>query len=288
MGGGLPRVARDHFDPFAEERTQEGKSVLYLRGAAKRALEAASEWALFLLGVAWRILKTASSWSEAQGAPARVLRGPRTGDKCQVRKEPGQKERKAAPGNPIRDEPGGKDRRCSSGEMQGKPAGARERRDLPDSSPKKLQVIRKKISSSRSDDLVKKDEPDDCQGCYEDQITPHRPLNYEQTCKSEPEGHTSCKEAGTQEYDTVGKDNGVRQKWKRSAQNNVFIENVEDIVDKLEEDEYDEAVEISEEKVKEHAETVDKLTKGEGKAKVESGVTPSGHVPASRQEAWRW
>ena len=45
VGGGLPRVARDHFDPYVEERTQEGKSVLSLRGVAKKALEAASAWA---------------------------------------------------------------------------------------------------------------------------------------------------------------------------------------------------------------------------------------------------
>ena len=65
VGGGPQRVARDHFDPHAEERTQEGKSALSLRGVAKKALEAASAWALSLLGAAWRVLKTASSWSGA-------------------------------------------------------------------------------------------------------------------------------------------------------------------------------------------------------------------------------
>ena len=65
VGGGLQRVARDHFEPPAEERTQEGKSVLPPRGVATKVLEAASAWALSLLGAAWRVLKTASSWNRA-------------------------------------------------------------------------------------------------------------------------------------------------------------------------------------------------------------------------------
>ena len=101
VGGGLQGVGRDHFDSHAKERTQEGKSVLSLRGAAEKALEAASAWALSRLGAAWRVLKTASSWSKAQGALARVLWGSRIGAICQVRKEPGQREREAAPGSPI-------------------------------------------------------------------------------------------------------------------------------------------------------------------------------------------
>ena len=89
VGGGFKRGARDYFDPHAKERTQEGKSVLPLKGVAKKVLEVASAWALSLMGAAWRILKTASSWSGAQGALARAPQGSRLGDIYQVKKEPG-------------------------------------------------------------------------------------------------------------------------------------------------------------------------------------------------------
>ena len=49
------------FDPHTEERAQEGKSALSLRGVARKALEAVSAWDLSLLGVAWKVLKTAPS-----------------------------------------------------------------------------------------------------------------------------------------------------------------------------------------------------------------------------------
>ena len=47
-----------------------------------------------------------------------------------------------------------------------------------------------------------------------------------QVCKSVPECHTSYEEVCTQEYDTVCEDNDVKQKWKRSAQDDKFIKEV--------------------------------------------------------------
>ena len=56
-GGEIQRAARDHLDPHAEERSQEGKSALSLMEVARKALEAASAGVLSLLGVAWKVLK---------------------------------------------------------------------------------------------------------------------------------------------------------------------------------------------------------------------------------------
>ena len=66
--------------------------------------------------------------------------------------------------------------------------------------------------------------------------------------------HTSYEEVCTQEYDTVCEDNGVKQKWKRSAHDDEFVKNLEAMVDELEEEEHDKAVEIIEEKINEPAE----------------------------------
>ena len=81
-----------------------------------------------------------------------------------------------------------------------------------------------------------------------------------------PECHTSYEEVCTQEYDTVCEDNDVKQKWKRSVHDDDFVENFEATVDELEEEEYDEAVEIIEDKINELAETEDELTRGEEEA----------------------
>ena len=99
-GSGLLRMVSDHFKPNAKKRIQEGKSVISLRGVAKKAMEAASTGVLALLGAAWRALKTASSWNGAQGTLSRVLWGHMKGDICQAKKEQGQREREIAPGSP--------------------------------------------------------------------------------------------------------------------------------------------------------------------------------------------
>ena len=90
--------------------------------------------------------------------------------------------------------------------------------------------------------------------------------------------------------DTVCEDNDIKQKWKRSIHDDEFAEYREATVDELEEEEYDEAVEIIEDKINELAETEDELTRGREEAKVESGVTSGGRSKRfwhlfSRQEA---
>ena len=175
VGGGLQRIARDHFDPHAEGRTREGKSAPSLKGVAKKALEEAAEWALSLPGAAWRILETASSWSGAQGDLARVLRRHRIGEICQAMMETGQKGRETSPGSPKQDGTGLKEGSCRPEEKQVKPVGARARQDAPGSPLKKPSVIRKKIVGSHDAGLVHKDESD----------------NNPRTHKSVPKGHAN-------------------------------------------------------------------------------------------------
>ena len=101
VGGGIQRAARDHLDPHTEEKAQEGKSALSLRGVVRKALEAVSAWALSLLGVTWKVLQTAPSWNMARGALARVPRGSRRRENCQTREGLGQRKKVAAPGSQL-------------------------------------------------------------------------------------------------------------------------------------------------------------------------------------------
>ena len=72
-------------------------------------------------------------------------------------------------------------------------------------------MIRKKTIDLRDAGLGQKDEPKESP----------------RTCKLLPEGHACYKEVCTQEYDTVSKDNGVKQKGKRPAQDDEFVEKLE-------------------------------------------------------------
>ena len=214
VGGGLQRVTRDHPDPHAEGRTREGKNASSLKGVAKKALEVAVAWALSLLGAAWRILETASSWSGAQGDLARMLRRHRIGEIGQAMMETGQKGRETSPESLKRDETGSKEGSCRPEEKQVKPVGTGARQDVSGSPLKKPSVIRKKIIGSQDAGLVQKDEPE----------------NSPRTHKSVPKGGANYEKFRTQEYDTICKENNVKQKGKSPTQDDGFVEKVEETV----------------------------------------------------------
>ena len=141
---GIPRTTRDQFNLHLEERAQEGKNAISLKGVAREAMKAASAGALCLLGATWKVRKTASSWNQAQGALTRVTQISRRRESCQTGESPGQRERGAAPGSHHRDEPEGQDGSCNLEEQRGELAREGSRTPQLEHSLQHREVAREK------------------------------------------------------------------------------------------------------------------------------------------------